>query len=83
MLCIDSSQSQEQEFILGTTNILLRMENAGSLWTTNTRRLIIEEVDRTPSAKINAISLSASKSFLARHLLDDCNDGIVEPLNGE
>ncbi len=49
----------------------------------NARRLIVEEVDCTPDAKIYAISLSASKSFLARHLLDDCNDGIIKPFNGE
>jgi hypothetical protein len=49
----------------------------------NTRRLIVEEVDHTPNATIYAISLSASKSFLARHLFNDYNDGIVELLNGE
>jgi hypothetical protein len=30
-----------------------------------------------------AISLSASKTFLARHLLDDCNDGKMELMKGE
>ncbi len=49
----------------------------------NTRRLIIEEVDHTPNAKISAISLSVSKTFLARHLLNDCNNGIMEPVNIE
>jgi hypothetical protein len=41
------------------------------------RRLIIEEVDPTPNAKISLISLSASKT-LANYLLDDSNNGIVE-----
>ncbi len=49
----------------------------------NTRRLIVEEVDHTPNVKIFAISLSISKTFLARHLLNDCNNGIVELVNIE
>jgi hypothetical protein len=49
----------------------------------NTRRLIVEEVDHTPNAKISAISLSISKTFLAGHLLNDCNNGIVELVNIE
>jgi hypothetical protein len=44
------------------------------------RRLIKEE-DLTPNAKISTISLSASKNFLAIHLLDDNGDGIMELLN--
>jgi hypothetical protein len=32
MLCIDSNRSQEQQFILGSTNILLAMESANSMW---------------------------------------------------
>ncbi len=48
-----------------------------------TRRLIEEEVDCTPNAKIFVISLSANKTFLARHLLDDCNNGTMELFNGE
>jgi len=48
-----------------------------------TRRLIVEEVVRTPYAKMFAISLSVSKTFLARHLLDDYSDGKVELLKNE
>ncbi len=48
-----------------------------------TKRLIIEEVDSTPNAKIFSISLSASKTFLASYLLDDSSDGIVELFKGE
>jgi hypothetical protein len=33
--------------------------------------------------KISTISLSANKTFLVRHLLDDYNNGIVEVFNGE
>jgi hypothetical protein len=47
------------------------------------RRLIIEEVDCMLDAKIFAISLSASKTFLVRHSLDDCSNGIMEVFNGE
>jgi hypothetical protein len=42
------------------------------------RRLIKEEVDLTPDAKISTISLGASKNFLVIHLLDDNGDGTVE-----
>jgi hypothetical protein len=35
------------------------------------KRLITEEVDRTPNAKISSISFNASKTFLASYLLDD------------
>jgi hypothetical protein len=31
-----------------------------------------------PNAKMSMISLSASKTFLAMHLLNDCSDGKVE-----
>jgi hypothetical protein len=48
-----------------------------------TRRLIVEEVDCTLDAKIFAISLNASKTFLVNYLLNDYNDGIVELLKGE
>jgi hypothetical protein len=34
-------------------------------------------------SKIFAISLSASKAFFVRHLLDDYSNGIVEVFNGE
>jgi hypothetical protein len=47
------------------------------------RRLIAKEVDRMPNAKMSMISLSASKTFLVRHLFNDCNDGKVELLKGE
>ncbi len=49
----------------------------------NIRRLIIKDVDHSPNAKIYAISVSGSKTFLARHLFNDCNNGIVEPVNSE
>ncbi len=48
-----------------------------------TRRLIAKEVDHTLDMKISTISLSASKSFLARHVLDDSGDGMVELLKDE
>jgi len=48
-----------------------------------TRRLIAEEVDRTPNVKISSISLSANKTFLASYLFDDFRDGIMELLKGE
>jgi hypothetical protein len=48
-----------------------------------TKRLIVEEVNRTPDTKMFAISLSANKTFLARHLLNECSDGKVELLKGE
>jgi hypothetical protein len=41
-----------------------------------TKRLIREEVDCTPDAKINLISFNASKTSLTSYLLDDSNDGI-------
>jgi hypothetical protein len=48
-----------------------------------TRSLITEEVDRMPNVKIFMISLSAKKTFLAKHLLDDSGDGMVELLHNE
>ncbi len=48
-----------------------------------TRRLIIEEVNHTPNLKISTISLNANKTFLAKHLLDDNGNGIVEFLHDE
>jgi hypothetical protein len=48
-----------------------------------TRSLMEEEVDCTPNAKIFVISLNANKTFLARHLLDDCSNGTMELFNGE
>ncbi len=48
-----------------------------------TRRLIAKEVDHMLDAKISAISLNANKTFLVRHLLDDCSNGIVEVFNNE
>jgi hypothetical protein len=44
------------------------------------RRLIIEEINCTLNVKMLAISPNASKTFLARYLFDDCNDGKVELL---
>jgi hypothetical protein len=46
------------------------------------RKLIIEEVDRTPDVKISSISFNASKT-LASYLLDDFGNGIVEVFKGE
>jgi hypothetical protein len=48
-----------------------------------TKRLIVEEVNWTPDTKMFTISLSANKTFLARHLLNECSDGKVELLKGE
>ncbi len=48
-----------------------------------TRRLIIEEVDLTPNAKIFAILLCVSKTFLATHLFNENGDGLVKLLKGE
>jgi hypothetical protein len=48
-----------------------------------TKRLIVEEVDRTLDAKIFSISLSANKTFLVSYLFNDSSDGIVELLKGE
>ncbi len=48
-----------------------------------TRRLIVEEVDYTPNAKMFTISLSASKTFWARNLLDDYSNGKVGLLKVE
>jgi hypothetical protein len=47
------------------------------------RRLIVEEVDHTPNAKIFGISFSASKTLLANYLLDNFSNGTVELLKGE
>jgi hypothetical protein len=47
------------------------------------RKLIAKEVDCMPNAKIFAILMSASKTFLAMHLLDDSGDGPVELLKGK
>jgi hypothetical protein len=48
-----------------------------------TRRLITKEVVYTPNAKTFAIPFNVSKTFLARHLFDDCTDGTVELFKGE
>jgi hypothetical protein len=42
------------------------------------RRLIVEDIDHMLNAKICVISQGASKTFLAMHLLDDSDDGIVD-----
>jgi hypothetical protein len=46
-------------------------------------RLIAKEVNCMLNANMSMISLSASKSFLARHLLNDCSNGKVELFKGE
>ncbi len=48
-----------------------------------TRRLIAKEVDCMLDAKIFVISLNVSFTLLAKHMFDDCNDDIMEHLNGE
>ncbi len=48
-----------------------------------TRTLITKEVVCTPIAKTFAIPFNASKTFLARHMFDDCNNGTMELLKGE
>ncbi len=67
---------------LGVHNHLI-MDGECQKFVEETKRLIIEEVDSTPNAKIFSISLSASKTFLASYLLDDSSDGIVELFKGE
>ncbi len=46
-------------------------------------RLIAKEVEHTLDGKIFVISLSANKTFLAKCLLDDNGNGMVELLHGE
>jgi hypothetical protein len=46
------------------------------------KKLIEEEVNWTLNAKIFAISLSASKSFLTKHLFNDNNDDNCKVLKG-
>jgi hypothetical protein len=48
-----------------------------------TRRLIIKEAICTHDAETSIISLSASNTFLARYLFNDCSNGIVELFKGE
>jgi hypothetical protein len=45
--------------------------------------LIAEELDYMPDVMISTISLSFSKTFMVRHLLNDFSDSIVELLKGE
>jgi hypothetical protein len=47
------------------------------------KRSVTKEVNCMPNAKMFMISLSASKTFLARHRLNDCSDGKVELFKGE
>jgi hypothetical protein len=48
-----------------------------------TRRLITKEVVCTLYAKTFAIPFNVSKTFLAKHPFNDCNDGTMEFLRGE
>jgi hypothetical protein len=48
-----------------------------------TKRLNTKEIDCTPITKIFVNSLSAKKTFLAKHLLDDSGNGMVELLHSE
>ncbi len=46
------------------------------------KKLIEEEVNWTPNAKISTISMSATKSFLAKHTFNDNNDNSHKVLKG-
>jgi hypothetical protein len=46
------------------------------------KKLIEEDVNWTPNAKISTISMSASKSFLTKHTFNDNNDNSHEVLKG-
>ncbi len=46
------------------------------------KKLIEEEVNQTPIAKIFAISLNTSKSFLAKHLFNDSDDNNYKVFKG-
>jgi len=48
-----------------------------------TRKLITKEVVCLLNAKTFVIPFNANKTFLAKHLLDDCNNGKMELLKGE
>ncbi len=48
-----------------------------------TKRLNTKEVGCTPDTKLFVMSLSANKTFLVKHLLDDSGDGMVELLHNE
>jgi hypothetical protein len=48
-----------------------------------TTRLIAKEGDHMLDAKIFLISLSVNKTFLVNYLLDDFNDGTMEPFRVE
>jgi hypothetical protein len=48
-----------------------------------TKKLIAKEVNCTPNKKFFVISLSANKTFSAKHLLNDYNDGKMELFKGE
>jgi hypothetical protein len=48
-----------------------------------TKRLIAEEVNPIPDAKIFTISLSVSKTFLATHLFNDSGDSLMDLLKGK
>jgi hypothetical protein len=48
-----------------------------------TKRLNAKEVGCTPDTKLFVMSLSANKTFLAKHLLDDSGDGMLELLHNE
>jgi hypothetical protein len=45
--------------------------------------LIAKELDHTLDAKIFAISLDASKTFLVSYLLNDSSNGTMELFKGE
>jgi hypothetical protein len=80
MLCIDFNLSRAT-IHLGVHNHLVV---DGKCWelVEEIKRLIVEEVDRTPNAKIFSISFNDSKT-LASYLLDDSGNGIVEFFKGE
>ncbi len=46
------------------------------------KKLIKEEVNLTPDAKICTIGLSINKSLLAKHLFDDSSDNTYKVFKG-
>jgi hypothetical protein len=48
-----------------------------------TRRLVIEEVNRTLDANISAILLNISKNFLTMHTCYESGNGLMELSKGE
>jgi len=82
MLCINSTFCQEMKINLGVHNH--HVANGKCMESLKeTRRLIAKEVDCMLDTKMSMISLSANKTFLTKHLFDDCNNGKMQLLKGE